>query len=332
MHFFSPEITFALPSRRTTSCCSASTTAPASSGWSATPGAGRSTRRWACGCASDAWLAAGGGRGYGRAPPRRPSLRHLVKTESPMSRPLLPGVAAMAVIVVASNVLVQFLVGDWLTWGAFTYPFAFLVTDLMNRLHGPGAARRVVVAGFVVGLVCSSSAARSRGRSGRWSACGWRSGRGRRSSSASSSTSRSSTGCGRGAGGGRRSSRACWRRAVDTVIFFSIAFSAGLAFLAPGVDVAWANEAVPLLGRGPVAPLWMSLAIADFMVKLAHRAVRAGAISRRGGALPAAGLKIGLRFGRMLAPSRQPQPAKGGDPMSSETLEREAGFTRGGTA
>ena len=61
----------------------------------------------------------------------------------------------MAVIVVASNILVQFLVGDWLTWGAFTYPFAFLVTDLMNRLHGPSAARRVVLAGFVVGLACS---------------------------------------------------------------------------------------------------------------------------------------------------------------------------------
>ena len=41
-----------------------------------------------------------------------------------------------------------------------------------------------------------------------------------------------------------------------------------MSFIAPGVDVGWANEAVPLLGRGPVAPLWMSLAAADFMVKL----------------------------------------------------------------
>ena len=53
------------------------------------------------------------------------------------------------------------------------------------------------------------------------------------------------------------------------MIFFTIAFSASLAFIAPGVDVGWANVAVPLLGRGPAAPLWMSLAIADFMVKLA---------------------------------------------------------------
>ncbi len=72
-----------------------------------------------------------------------------------MPRALLPGVLAMAAIVIASNILVQFLVGDWLTWGAFTYPFAFLVTDLMNRLHGPAAARRVVLAGFLVGLACS---------------------------------------------------------------------------------------------------------------------------------------------------------------------------------
>jgi queuosine precursor transporter len=39
----------------------------------------------------------------------------------------------MAAIVLASNILVQFLFGQWLTWGAFTYPLAFLVNDLMNR-------------------------------------------------------------------------------------------------------------------------------------------------------------------------------------------------------
>lgn len=67
----------------------------------------------------------------------------------------MPGILAMAAIVVASNILVQFLFGDWLTWGAFTYPFAFLVTDLMNRLHGPERARKVVLAGFAVGVLCS---------------------------------------------------------------------------------------------------------------------------------------------------------------------------------
>lgn len=175
----------------------------------------------------------------------------------------------MAAIVVASNILVQFLAGDWLTWGAFTYPFAFLVTDLMNRLHGPARARRVVLAGFAVGLVCSLIGTQIEGafgplvsprvalgsgvafltaqlvdvaifdrlRSGRW----WR-----------APLVSSLVGS-----------------ALDTALFFSIAFSAQLAFVAPGVDVAWANEIVPVLGRGPEAPLWVSLAIADYGVKLA---------------------------------------------------------------
>ena len=50
--------------------------------------------------------------------------------------PLLP-LAAMIVIVVASNWLVQFPINDLLTWGAITYPFSFLVTDLTTRLRGP---------------------------------------------------------------------------------------------------------------------------------------------------------------------------------------------------
>jgi len=69
---------------------------------------------------------------------------------------LLPGIIAMTVIVVASNILVQFLLLDGLlTWGAFTYPFAFLVTEIMNRLYGTAAARKVVLAGFATGIVCS---------------------------------------------------------------------------------------------------------------------------------------------------------------------------------
>ena len=72
-----------------------------------------------------------------------------------MTRTYLPGILAMAAIVVASNILVQFLYGNWLTWGAFTYPLAFLVTDVMNRVYGTAAARRVVLVGFVVGIICS---------------------------------------------------------------------------------------------------------------------------------------------------------------------------------
>ncbi|MEM7438074.1 MAG: queuosine precursor transporter [Pseudomonadota bacterium] len=72
-----------------------------------------------------------------------------------MQRGFILGVLAMATVVVASNILVQFFVGNWLTWGAFTYPVAFLVTDVMNRLYGAAAARRIVFFGFVVGVICS---------------------------------------------------------------------------------------------------------------------------------------------------------------------------------
>jgi len=67
---------------------------------------------------------------------------------------MLAGILAMTVIVAASNFLVQIQINDWLTWGAVTYPVAFLVTDLTNRTLGPAAARRVIYVGFVfaVGL------------------------------------------------------------------------------------------------------------------------------------------------------------------------------------
>ena len=68
---------------------------------------------------------------------------------------MLIGVLAMVVVVAASNYLVQFPVNDWLTWGAFTYPVAFLVNDLTNRAFGPAAARRVVYVGFVLAVLLS---------------------------------------------------------------------------------------------------------------------------------------------------------------------------------
>ena len=76
----------------------------------------------------------------------------------------IAAVAAMVVVVTASNILVQYPVqfdlgpihlGDILTWGAFTYPFAFLVSDLTNRHDGPARARMVVLVGFLVGLALS---------------------------------------------------------------------------------------------------------------------------------------------------------------------------------
>jgi len=77
-------------------------------------------------------------------------------------------VLAMGIVILASNELVQhpvqgFLVGlDLslvLTWGAFTYPVAFLITDTTNRLFGAGLARRVVAIGFAFGVGLTTIAA-----------------------------------------------------------------------------------------------------------------------------------------------------------------------------
>ncbi|MFE0756378.1 queuosine precursor transporter [Inquilinus sp. NPDC058860] len=62
---------------------------------------------------------------------------------------------AMIAVVVASNYLVQFPINDWLTWGAFTYPVTFLVTDLTNRFFGPRRARQVAYAGFALAVLLS---------------------------------------------------------------------------------------------------------------------------------------------------------------------------------
>jgi len=184
----------------------------------------------------------------------------------------LPGILAMAAIVVASNILVQFLYGQWLTWGAFTYPLAFLVTDVMNRVYGVAAARRVVVAGFVVGVICSAIGTQImlEGDGYTYPAV----------------TLRIALGSGLAFLSAQlldvavfnRLREGVWWRAplastlvgssVDTAIFFTIAFSAALTVLEPGNDVSWAGEMLPLLGAGPVVPLWVSLGFADWMVKL----------------------------------------------------------------
>ena len=63
----------------------------------------------------------------------------------------------MGVIVLASNYLVQFPIRYYgleevLTYGAFSYPIAFLITDLANRSYGKMAARKIVYFGFVIGI------------------------------------------------------------------------------------------------------------------------------------------------------------------------------------
>lgn len=179
----------------------------------------------------------------------------------------------MAATVVASNILVQYLLGPWLTWGALTYPIAFLVTDLTNRLQGAAAARRVVLVGFAVGIACSLIGTQIMGEFGPLV------------------TLRVALASGLAflcaqmadiAVFDRLRAGSWWKAplvstlvgsSLDTALFFSIAFSASLIWIEPGNDVSWANEVLPLLGFGPMAPLWVSLGLADWLVKLGLAAV-----------------------------------------------------------
>jgi uncharacterized integral membrane protein (TIGR00697 family) len=185
-----------------------------------------------------------------------------------MTRKYIPGILAMAAIVVASNILVQFLFGQWLTWGAFTYPFAFLVTDLMNRFYGPSAARRVIFAGFAVGVLCSLIGTQIQGEFGPLVTLRIAVASGTAFLIAQLIDVSIFDALKRGKWWRAPLASSIIGSTVDTALFFTIAFSAGLIFLEPANDVSWANEALPLLGFGPVAPLWMSLAVADWGVKL----------------------------------------------------------------
>lgn len=174
----------------------------------------------------------------------------------------------MAAIVVASNILVQFLFGQWLTWGAFTYPLAFLITDLMNRVYGAKAARKVVFAGFVVGVACSLTGTQIIGEYGPLVTLRIALGSGLAFLTAQLLDVRVFSALRQGAWWRAPLASTLIGSSVDTALFFTIAFSARLSWLEPSNDVTWANEALPMLGVGPVAPLWVSLAFADWMVKL----------------------------------------------------------------
>ncbi len=188
---------------------------------------------------------------------------------------ILPGVIAMATIVVASNILVQFLVLDGLlTWGAFTYPLAFLVTDVMNRVYGPAAARKVVFSGLVVGIGCSliGSQIMLQGDGFEYPAVALRIAIG-------SATAFLVAQLLDIAVFDRLRDGSWWKAplgstlvgsTVDTAIFFTIAFAAMFnGFSASAAEeVMWAQDAVPFLNTGPLVPLWVSLAVADWGVKL----------------------------------------------------------------
>jgi uncharacterized integral membrane protein (TIGR00697 family) len=189
---------------------------------------------------------------------------------------ILPGVLAMAAIVVASNILVQFLIADGLlTWGAFTYPFAFLVTDVMNRVYGVASARKVILAGFVTGIVCSliGTQITLQGDGYTYQAVALRVAVGSAIAFLVAQLTDVFV-------FDRLREGTWWKApfassiigsALDTAIFFGIAFSQNIHIFGQTADmeVSWAWDSVPFLLVGAPVPLWISLAVADWCVKLA---------------------------------------------------------------
>lgn len=195
----------------------------------------------------------------------------------------LPFVASMAIVVVASNILVQFpmqgtvgglALADILTWGAFTYPFSFLVTDLANRRYGPAVARRIVFVGFALAVVCSIvippllfhfGLTEFETAAARLARIAMASGTAFLTAQLLDVTVFNWL---------RRQS--WWRAPIfgslvgsvfDTMVFFSIAFSAAFAFAGP--SDAFALESAPLLGIFPHETMrWLSWALGDLSVKL----------------------------------------------------------------
>jgi hypothetical protein len=195
----------------------------------------------------------------------------------------IPFVAAMALVVVASNILVQFPVdgqvgrlalADVLTWGAFTYPFSFLVTDLANRRYGPAVARQIVFVGFMLAVACSVAVPPMLFSAG-LIPYGTPADRLVRIAIASGAAFLCAQLLDVTVFNWLR--RKSWWRApvfgslagsvIDTAIFFGIAFSAAFAVIGP--DDAFALESSGLFGVLPVeAPRWVSWALGDLSVKL----------------------------------------------------------------
>ncbi|KKB78365.1 hypothetical protein VW35_12095 [Devosia soli] len=192
-------------------------------------------------------------------------------------------VLAMVVVVAASNILVLYPfqvqlggvnLADLLTWGAFTFPFAFLITDLTNRYDGSRNARLVVLVGFLVGLAVSFYLS--------FNPLPWNAGGPPATTQRIALASASAFVVGQlldiGVFSRLRAARSWFLppligsllgSMLDTGIFFTVAFSPALA----GVDTLFGLPdgslpfPAPFLGVGPEVPLWTSLAAGDFLVK-----------------------------------------------------------------
>jgi queuosine precursor transporter len=181
----------------------------------------------------------------------------------PSIKNYLPFVAAMILVVVASNILVlhpfdHFGLKDLLTWGAFTYPLAFLVNDLTNRTYGKAIARRVVIVGFVIAVLLSV-----------WLA-----------------TPRIAIASGTAFLTGQlldiqvfdRLRRQTWWKApflatvfgsiLDTLIFFTLAFAPMLSMIDFAFGMEDGSLGFPATILGVSTALWVTLAIGDLAVKI----------------------------------------------------------------
>ena len=195
----------------------------------------------------------------------------------------LVAVAAMVVVVAASNILVLYPfavqlgsvnLADLLTWGALTFPFAFLITDLTNRSDGPQNARRVVLVGFLVGLALSFYLS--------FNPLPWNAGGNPATTQRIALASAAAFLTGQlldiSIFSRLRAAKAwflpplvasLFGSLIDTTIFFTISFSPPLG----GIDALFGlpdgslGFPAPFLGIGPEVPLWISLAAGDFMVK-----------------------------------------------------------------
>lgn len=175
-------------------------------------------------------------------------------------------IAAMCAVVVLSNYLVQFPVHmqlgsialqDLLTWAAFTYPIAFLVTDIANRALGPQKARIVVYAGFVLAVILSLVLATPR------------------IAVASGTAFLMAQTLDITIFNQLRRGKWWWAPVIssvigsllDTIVFFSIAFAPLFEIIGPNDSFALADA--PLLGVfGMEVPRWISWASGDFAVKI----------------------------------------------------------------
>ena len=182
----------------------------------------------------------------------------------PQSRDYVFAVLAMCAAVTASNILVQypfqyFGLEHILTYGAFIYPFAFLVNDITNRRFGARPARRVVYAGFMAGLLVSWHLASPRIAiaSGTAFLCA------QLLDIAVFSPLR----------------RKSWWQAplaaavcgscLDTILFFAIAFAPLFSFIDDFTYLTNGSISGQTQLFGFTVPIWFSLATGDFWVKLA---------------------------------------------------------------